>query len=205
MDFSSANAGLWNPIVQIGIISGLILLSTIVIWAGSKFGFVDGKFLFDIEMELSNSLIGYFGYAVKWLFAPLGFGTTEAAAATFMGLLAKEEIVAVLGVLDFLDMTKLAAYSFLIFNLLCAPCFAAIGAIRREMNSPKWTLFAVGYQCGFAYAVSLIVYQLGMLFAGKGNVVGVIAAALLLAGFGYFLFRPYASVRKRERGEEDVK
>ena len=192
----------WSFIKKAGTV---ILLSTIVIWAGSKFGFVDGKFLFDIEMELSNSLIGYFGYAVKWLFAPLGFGTTEAAAATFMGLLAKEEIVAVLGVLDFLDMTKLAAYSFLIFNLLCAPCFAAIGAIRREMNSPKWTLFAVGYQCGFAYAVSLIVYQLGMLFAGKGNVVGVIAAALLLAGFGYFLFRPYASVRKRERGEEDVK
>lgn len=192
----------WSFIKKAGTV---ILLSTIVIWAGSKFGFVDGKFLFDIEMELSNSLIGYFGYAVKWLFAPLGFGTTEAAAATFMGLLAKEEIVAVLGVLDFLDMTRLAAYSFLIFNLLCAPCFAAIGAIRREMNSPKWTLFAVGYQCGFAYAVSLIVYQLGMLFAGKGNAVGVIAAALLLAGFGYFLFRPYASVRKRERGEEDVK
>lgn len=183
----------WSFIKKAGTV---ILLSTIVIWAGSKFGFVDGMFLFDIEMALSNSLIGYFGYGVKWLFAPLGFGTTEAAAATFMGLLAKEEIVAVLGVLDFLDMTRLAAYSFLIFNLLCAPCFAAIGAIRREMNSPKWTLFAIAYQCGFAYAVSLIVYQLGMLFAGKGNALGVIVAALLLVGFGYLLFRPERAAKK---------
>ncbi len=183
----------WSFIKKAGTV---ILLSTIVIWAGSKFGFVEGKFLFDIEMELSNSLIGYFGHGVRWLFVPLGFGTTEAAAATFMGLLAKEEIVAVLGVLDFLDMTRLAAYSFLIFNLLCAPCFAAIGAIRREMNSAKWTWFAVGYQCGFAYAVSLIVYQLGMLFMGSGNVLGVIVAALLLVGFGYLLFRPESKKNK---------
>ncbi len=185
----------WSFIKKAGTV---ILLSTIVIWAGSKFGIVDGKFLFDIEMELSNSLIGYFGHGVKWIFAPLGFGTTEAAAATFMGLLAKEEIVAVLGVLDFLDMTRLAAYSFLIFNLLCAPCFAAMGAIRREMNSVKWTLLAIGYQCGLAYAVSLIVYQLGMLFTGNGNVLGVIVAALLLVGFGYLLFRPYQTGKKNK-------
>ncbi len=190
----------WSFIKKAGTV---ILLSTIVIWAGSKFGFVDGKFLFDIEMELANSLIGYFGQGVRWLFVPLGFGTTEAAAATFMGLLAKEEIVAVLGVLDFLDMTRLAAYSFLVFNLLCAPCFAAIGAIRREMNSPKWTIFAIGYQCGFAYAVSLIVYQLGMFIGGNGNAIGVIAAVLLLIGFGYFLLRPYQTPQKRNKVKED--
>lgn len=177
----------------------VILLSTIIIWVGSKFGVVEGKLLFDLEMELSNSLIGYFGRGVKWIFAPLGFGTIEAAAATFMGLVAKEEIVAVLGVLDFVDMSRLAAYSFLIFNLLCAPCFAAIGAIRREMNSAKWTWFAIGYQCGLAYVVSLIVYQLGMLFTGNGNVVGVIAAVLLLAGIGYLLFRPYQEATRLQK------
>ncbi len=108
-----------------------------------------------------------------------------------MGLVAKEEVVGVFGVLDFEGMSALAAYSFLIFNLLCAPCFAAIGAIRREMNSPKWTWFAIGYQCGFAYAVSLIVYQLGMLFSGQGNAVGVIVAVALLALMMYMLFKPY--------------
>ena len=107
-----------------------------------------------------------------------------------MGLVAKEEVVAVLGVLDFIDMTKLAGFSFLIFNLLCAPCFAAIGAIRREMNSAKWTWFAIGYQCAFAWAVSLIVYQLGMLFTGNGHVLGTIVAFIFLLGFAYFLFRP---------------
>ena len=107
-----------------------------------------------------------------------------------MGLVAKEEVVAVLGVLDFIDMTKLAGFSFLIFNLLCAPCFAAMGAIRREMNSGKWTMFAIGYQCALAWSVSLIIYQLGMLFTGNGHVVGTAAAILLLLGFAYFIFRP---------------
>ena len=177
----------------------VILASTVAIWLLSSLGVVGGKFLFDAEMELGNSLLGYFGKAVKWLFVPLGFGSIETAVATFMGLLAKEEVVAVLGVLDFVDMTRLAAYSFLIFNLLCAPCFAAIGAIRREMNSAKWTAFAIGYQCGLAYAVSLIVYQLGMLFTGNGNVFGVIVAFLLLCGFGYLLARPYKEATKLEK------
>ncbi|MBQ3483656.1 MAG: ferrous iron transporter B [Clostridia bacterium] len=177
----------------------VILASTVVIWLLSSLGVVGGKFLFDAEMELGNSLLGYFGKAVKWLFVPLGFGSIETAVATFMGLLAKEEVVAVLGVLDFVDMTKLAAYSFLIFNLLCAPCFAAIGAIRREMNSARWTAFAIAYQCGFAYAVALIVYQLGMLFTGNGNVFGVIVAFLLLGGFGYLLARPYKEATKLEK------
>lgn len=108
-----------------------------------------------------------------------------------MGLVAKEEVVGVFGVLDFEGLTPLAGYSFLIFNLLCAPCFAAIGAIRREMNSPKWTMFAIGYQCGFAYVVSLIVYQFGMLFTGQANIIGVIAAVIALAFLIFMLVRPY--------------
>ncbi len=169
----------------------IILLSSIIIWAGSKFGFVDGSFVFATEMELENSLLGVIGNAICRIFAPLGFGTIKAAVATIMGLVAKEEVVGVFGVLDFEGMTQLAAYSFLIFNLLCAPCFAAIGAIKREMNSAKWTWFAIAYQCGFAYAVSLIVYQLGMLFSGTGNVVGVVAALVVAAFMLYMLFRPY--------------
>lgn len=142
-------------------------------------------------MELEDSLLGVVGNAIKWIFAPLGFGSIKASVATIMGLVAKEEVVGVFGVLDFEGMTKLAAYSFLIFNLLCAPCFAAIGAIKREMNSAKWTWFAIGYQCGFAYAVSLIVYQLGMLFVGNGNVIGIVAAVIVLAFMLFMLFRPY--------------
>lgn len=142
----------------------IILLASIVIWVGSMFGFVDGKFSFDLEMELENSILGVIGNAISWLFAPLGFGNIKAAIATIMGLVAKEEVVGVFGVLDFEGMSQLSAYSFLIFNLLCAPCFAAIGAIRREMNSAKWTWFAIGYQCTFAYIVSLLVYQIGSIF-----------------------------------------
>mgnify|MGYP000399853850 len=108
-----------------------------------------------------------------------------------MGLVAKEEVVGVFGVLDFVSMTKLAGYCFLIFNLLCAPCFAAIGAMKREMNNAKWTWFAIGYQCCFAYAISLIVYQLGCLFTGHGNVLGIIVAVLLIGFICYMLFRPY--------------
>ena len=133
----------------------IILLSSIVIWFGSMFGMMDGKFTFSLNMELENSVLGIIGNAVFWLFAPLGFGNIKATVATIMGLVAKEEIVGVFGVLDFEGMSKLAAYSFLIFNLLCAPCFAAMGAIKREMNNGKWTAFAIGYQCVFAYAISL--------------------------------------------------
>lgn len=174
----------------------IILLSSIIIWAGSKFGFVDGSFVIATEMELENSLLGVIGNAICWIFAPLGFGTIKAAVATIMGLVAKEEVVGVFGVLDFEGMTQLAAYSFLIFNLLCAPCFAAIGAIKREMNSAKWTWFAIAYQCGFAYAVSLIVYQLGMLFSGIGNVVGVVAALVVAAFMLYMIFRPYKETNR---------
>ncbi|MBO5842547.1 MAG: ferrous iron transporter B [Clostridia bacterium] len=177
----------WSFVKKAGTV---ILLSAVIIWAGSSFGFVDGKFLFDPDMDMANSLLGIVGNALKWLFIPLGFGSIEATVATFMGLVAKEEVVAVFGVLDFVGMTQLAGFSFLIFNLLCAPCFAAMGAIRREMNSAKWTAFAIGYQCVFAYAVSLIIYQLGSAFTGKVNVVGLIAAvAVILFGL-YMLVRP---------------
>lgn len=169
----------------------IILLSTIVIWAGSRFGVVDGQFLFDVDMELEKSILGIIGSAVSWLFSPLGFGNIKATVATVMGLVAKEEVVGVFGVLDFEGMTQLAGYSFLVFNLLCAPCFAAIGAIRREMNNAKWTWFAIGYQCVFAYAVALMVYQFGMMFAGSGSVIGIIAAVAVLALMLFMLFRPY--------------
>ena len=171
--------------------STIIMLATIVIWAGSCFGMVDGSFGFSTEMELEESILGIIGGAVSWIFAPLGFDNIKATIATIMGLVAKEEVVAVFGVLDFENMSQLAAYSFMVFNLLCAPCFAAIGAIKREMNSAKWTWFAIGYQCVFAYAISLIVYQLGMLFMGSPSIIGVIAAVAVLAFILYMLFRPY--------------
>ena len=175
----------WSFIKKAGTI---ILLSSIVIWAGSCFGAVDGAFTFSTEMKLENSMLGMIGSGLCWLFAPLGFGNIKATVATIMGLVAKEEVVGVFGVLDFEGMTQLAAYSFLVFNLLCAPCFAAIGAIKREMNSAKWTWFAIGYQCVFAYAVSLMIYQFGSAFAGNRNAIGLIGAIAVLAVILYMLF-----------------
>ena len=188
----------WSFVKKAGTV---ILLSAVIIWAGSSFGFVDGKFLFNPEMDMANSLLGIVGNALKWLFIPLGFGSIEATVATFMGLVAKEEVVAVFGVLDFVGMTQLAGFSFLIFNLLCAPCFAAMGAIRREMNSAKWTAFAIGYQCVFAYAVSLIIYQLGSAFTGKVNVVGLIAAAAVIIFGLYMLVRPNKYAQKAKKSK----
>lgn len=170
--------------------STIILLATIFIWAGSVFGIVNGAVAFDTEMALENSFLGYIGNAVKYVFMPLGFGNITATVATVMGLVAKEEVVAVFGVLDFVNMSQIAAYSFLCFNLLCAPCFAAIGAIKREMNSAGWTWFAIGYQCLFAYAVSLMIFQFGSAFTGNLNIVGLTAALAVLAGMLYLLFRP---------------
>lgn len=176
----------WSFIRKAGTI---ILLSSMVIWVGSRFGAVDGRLLFDGEMELEDSVLGIVGGALSWIFAPLGFGSIRATIATIMGLVAKEEVVGVFGVLDFEGMSRLAAYSFLVFNLLCAPCFAAMGAIRREMNHAKWFWFAIGYQCGLAYVASLCIYQIGMLFTGAFGI-GTIIAFLLLAGFLYLLCRP---------------
>lgn len=183
----------WSFIKKAGTI---ILLSSIIIWAGSVFGMVDGAFVFDPEMELENSILGIIGGAICWIFAPLGFDNIRAAIATIMGLVAKEEVVGVFGVLDFEGMTQLSAYSFLAFNLLCAPCFAAMGAIRREMNSGKWTAFAIAYQCLFAYAVALVIYQIGSVFTGGMNVIGLIAAEAVIAGMIYMLVKPYKEATK---------
>lgn len=176
----------WSFIKKAGTI---ILLSSILIWLGSVFGWTGGHFGFNLDMELSDSVLGHLGNALKFIFAPLGFGNSTATVATIMGLVAKEEVVGVFGILDFEGLTKLAGYSFLIFNLLCAPCFAAMGAIRREMNSWKWFGIAIGYQCLFAYAIALIVYQLGLLFTGAVNVVGLIVALILIVCLIYLLAR----------------
>lgn len=175
----------WSFIKKAGTV---ILVSTLIIWAGSHFGTVDGVFGYHSEIDLNDSVIGVIGNGIGWIFAPLGFGDPAATIATLMGLVAKEEIVGVFGVLDFEHLGALAAYSFLIFNLLCAPCFAAIGAIRREMNSAKWTAFAIIYECGFAYVVSLIVFQIGSAFTGNLNIVGLVFALFFLAIIVYMLF-----------------
>ncbi len=176
----------WSFIKKAGT---LILLSSIIVWAGTSMSIVDGKFLFDPDMALEHSFLGIIGGAVAGIFAPLGFGNIKAALATLLGLLAKEEIVGVFGVLGFEEFTPLAGYSFLVFNLLCAPCFAAMGAIRREMNSARWTAFAITYQCVFAYAVSLMIYQFGLFFGGRDNLVGFTAAAFVALGMFVMLVR----------------
>ena len=177
----------WSFIKKAGTI---ILLSSIIIWAGSAFGTVDGSFVFDPDMELADSILGKIGNSIKWIFAPLGFGDAAFALATLMGLVAKEEIASVLGILNIGEMTRLAGYSFLMFNLLCAPCFAAMGAIKREMNSGKWTAFAISYQCIFAYGVSLMIYQFGSALTGGINAVGFVFALLVLLLMLFMLFRP---------------
>ena len=166
----------------------VIVAASLIIWVGSMFGMMNGRFCFSLDMELDNSVLGMISNVIGWVFKPLGFGNVQTTVATIMGLVAKEEVVGVLGVLDFEGMTQLSAYSFLIFNLLCAPCFAAMGAIKREMNNSKWTAFAIGYQCVFAYAISLIVYQFGSLFLGEYSIIGLIAAALVLGFILYMLF-----------------
>ena len=186
----------WGFIKKAGTV---ILLASVVIWLGSSFGWnsaAGGAFGFSTELELSDSILGKIGSAICVLFAPLGFGDPVAAVAVIMGILAKEEIVGVFGVLDLAVITPLAGYSFLVFNLLCAPCFAAIGAIRREMNSAKWTWFAIGYQCAFAYAVSLMINQFGLLFSGSANVIGLIFAAAVFAFMIFMLVRPYKESTK---------
>lgn len=193
----------WSFIKKAGTV---ILLSSIIIWAGSCFGMMDGSFTFSTEMELEDSVLGMIGNALCWIFAPLGFGNIKATVATIMGLVAKEEVVGVFGVLDFEGMTRLAAYSFLVFNLLCAPCFAAIGAIKREMNSAKWTWFAIGYQCVFAYAISLTIYQFGCIFTGNLNAIGLIAAIAVLAFMVYMLFiKKYSEATKLTKSVKAIK
>ena len=194
----------WSFIKKAGTV---ILLSTMVLWFLSRFGFVDGSFRMLADTEIGSSILATIGSGISWLFAPLGWGSWQTAVATLTGLLAKENIVGTLGVLYgggelstyaslALAFTGLSAFSFLVFNLLCAPCFAAMGAIKREMNSAKWTIFAIGYECAFAYAVSLMIYQIGSAFAGDLNIVGFGASLILLAGMLYLLFRPDPRAKK---------
>lgn len=194
----------WSFIKRAGTI---ILLSSIIIWAGSVFGNTGSGFGFDPNMELSNSILGYIGNAIKWIFAPLGFGEASASVATIMGLVAKEEVVGVFGVLDFEGLASgaLGGYSFLVFNLLCAPCFAAMGAIKREMNNGKWTAFAIAYQCVFAYAVSLMIYQFGSIFTGGINVIGLIFAVAIAVFIVYMLAKPYKESNKLTKTVRVVK
>ena len=194
----------WSFIKKAGTI---ILLSTIFVWFTTYFGWVDGKFQMLSEEQIDSSILAAIGGAIAWIFKPLGWGTWEAAVASITGLVAKENIVGTLGILYgggdgtvyqtlASVFTGITGYSFLVFNLLCAPCFAAIGAIKREMNSRKWTWFAIGYQCGFAYIVSLMINQFGNLFTGHVNVIGLIFAVAALAGIIYMLVKPYKEANK---------
>lgn len=192
----------WSFIKKAGTI---ILLSTIFIWFTSNFGLADGRF--GMVEDLSDGFLAMIGRGIAWIFAPLGWGDWKSAVAAITGLVAKENVVGTFGILyGFAEvaedgaevwgtlassMTAVAAYSFLVFNLLCAPCFAAMGAIKREMNNAKWFWFAIGYQTLLAYAVSLCVFQFGSLLTGGGFTIGTVAAILILAGFIYLLLRPY--------------
>lgn len=201
----------WSFIKKAGTI---ILLSSILLWFLQGFGFVDGSFTMLEEGQIDSSILAVIGNAIGWIFAPLGWGNWQAAVASITGLIAKENIVATMGVLYgstgtvyanlAASFTAVSGFSFLIFNLLCAPCFAAMGAIKREMNNAKWTAFAIGYQCVFAYAVSLIVYQFGTLFTGgfvadAGSIIGLICAAAVLALIIFMLLRPYKEATRLEK------
>ena len=194
----------WSFIKKAGTI---ILLSTIVLWFLMSFGWVDGSFTMLEAEQLDASILSKIGSAIAWIFAPLGWGNWRMAVAAVSGLIAKENVVGTFGMLyGFAEvaedgteiwgqlagsMTQLAAYSYLVFNLLCAPCFAAMGAIKREMNNTKWFWFAIGYQCVFAYVVSLCIYQIGMLVTGGGFGIFTVIAILLIIGMIYLLCRPY--------------
>ena len=197
----------WSFIKKAGTI---ILLSTIVVWFTTYFGVVDGSLRMLEEDEIDRSILAAIGGLIAWIFRPLGWGNWQAAVASITGLVAKENIVGTMGILygggdgtvyETLagTFTGITGYSFLVFNLLCAPCFAAIGAIRREMNNAGWTWFAIGYQCGFAYAIALMVNQFGGLLTGSGNVLGVIAAVIVLAGMLWMLLRPYKEATRLSR------
>ena len=193
----------WSFIKKAGTI---ILLSTIFVWFTTYFGTVDGTFRMLSEDEINYSILASIGGAIAWIFKPLGWGNWQAVVASITGLIAKENIVGTLGILYGGDgsvysnlasaFTPITAYSFLVFNLLCAPCFAAIGAIKREMNNAGWTWFAIGYQCGFAYVIALMINQFGNLFTGNADLLGVVAAAAFLAGMVYMLFKPYKEAAK---------
>ena len=197
----------WSFIKKAGTI---ILLSTILVWFTTYFGFVDGSFKMLPDEQIDHSILAIIGNAIAWIFAPLGFGSWQAAVASITGLVAKENIVGTLGILYgggeatvyqniAAAFTSVSGYAFLAFNLLCAPCFAAIGAIKREMNSAKWTWFAIGYQCAFAYVIALMIYQFGSIFTGNVNIIGLIFAAALLGIMIYMIARPHKESNKRTK------
>ena len=194
----------WSFIKKAGTI---ILLSTIFVWFTTYFGIVNGTFRMLSEDEINYSILASIGGALAWIFKPLGWGNWQAVVASITGLIAKENIVGTLGILYgggdgsvysnlASAFTPITAYSFLVFNLLCAPCFAAIGAIKREMNNAGWTWFAIGYQCGFAYVIALMINQFGNLFTGNANFLGVVVAVIFLVGMVYMLFKPYKEAAK---------
>ena len=195
----------WSFIKKAGTI---ILLSTILVWFTTYFGWAPNKsFGMLSEDQIKYSILAKIGGAIAWIFKPLGWGNWQAAVASITGLVAKENIVGTMGILYpdgwsqiARQFTEISAYSFLVFNLLCAPCFAAIGAIKREMNNAKWTWFAIGYQCGFAYIVALMINQFGRLFTGNsgnvGSIIGLVFAVAALAGVIYMLVRPYKEATK---------
>lgn len=194
----------WSFIKKAGTI---ILLSTIVIWFTTYFGFVDGAFRMLEEEEIEHSILSAIGSGISWIFKPLGWGNWQATVAAVTGLIAKENIVGTMGILYgggestvytvlALEFTKIAGFSFLVFNLLCAPCFAAMGAIKREMNNAKWFWFAILYQCGIAYIIALCIYQIGSLIISGTFGIGTVVAFILVIGFLYMLFRSY---RKSEK------
>ncbi len=196
----------WSFIKKAGTI---ILLSTIFVWFTTYFGWASDGFRMLSEDEIDCSILAKIGGVIAWIFKPLGWGNWQAAVASITGLVAKENIVGTLGILYgggdgtvyqniAQAFTGITGYSFLVFNLLCAPCFAAIGAIKREMNSQKWTWFAIAYQCGFAYVIALMINQFGSIFAKNASVsvIGVIVSVLLLAGMIYMLVRPYKEATK---------
>ena len=194
----------WSFIKRAGTI---ILLSTILVWFTTYFGFIDGKFMMLAEDQIDSSILAVIGNAIAWIFKPLGWGDWQATVASITGLVAKENIVGTMGILYgggegsvysniAAAFTSVSGYSFMVFNLLCAPCFAAIGAIKREMNNSRWTWFAIAYQCGFAYVIALIIYQLGMMISGSANILGVVVAIVLIAAMVYMLFKPYKEADK---------
>lgn len=202
----------WSFIKKAGTV---ILLATIFIWFTTYFGWVNGKFMMLDEMQMDHSILAKIGSAIAWIFLPLGWGDWKSAVAAITGLIAKENVVGTFGILYGFasvsdsgnqvwsslahNMTTVSAYSFLVFNLLCAPCFAAMGAIKREMNSAKWFWIAIGYQTGLAYLVSLCIYQIGVLFTKGQFGVGTVAAVIIILGFLYMLFRP-----EKKAGEKKI-
>ena len=194
----------WSFIKKAGTI---ILLSTIFVWFTTYFGWAEDGFRMLSDEEINYSILAKIGGAIAWIFAPLGWGNWQAVVASITGLVAKENIVGTLGILyGGGELTAyqalgqafngISGYSFLVFNLLCAPCFAAIGAIKREMNNAKWTWFAIGYQCCFAYVIALMINQFGGAFTGSLNILGLIVAIALLVGIVYMLFKPYKEATK---------